>query len=244
MNKGIRRNNVINKVGLRRSTSDDLDKTAKNKKVKSLKNKAAIANNLISITGTPHCAFLLSLNNKPVSKKSNSFVTKIKLRKFKRPVKYKKAVDSYISIINVDDRMLYSTSTLIHPEGVAFLFHLDGCSKNLLLYLILNKVDLKTCKYGFNQHVVDEFREYASTFFYTEYKNETIKQAHRNLVERNITSNEIRGVYFINPLITGGRSEADRRILLTEYSKHLINKTGVDPKEDIYPIYYKSVSRF
>jgi hypothetical protein len=135
--------------------------------------------------------------------------------------------------------MLCSNNSLIHPEAVAFLFNLDGCSKNLLFYLILNQVNITTCKYCFNQHVIDEFREHASTVFYTEYKNETIKKAHRSLVERNLTSNVSRGIYFINPFITGGKSEADRRILLTEYSKHLIKKKGADPVKDIYPIYFK-----
>ena len=231
---------VDNKIKF--SPSDDLDKLANNSKRRVLKTKSANNSKLISLAGTPHNAFLLSLKNKSTSIKS--FISKLRLRKFKRPVKYKKRSDSFIEIINLDDRMLCSKNPLIHPEAVAFLFNLDGCSKNLLFYLILNQVNVTTCQYSFNQHVVDEFREYASTVFYTEYRNETIKQAHRSLVERNLTSNVSRGIYFINPLITGGKSEADRRMLLTEYSKHLIQKKGADPVKDIYPIYFKKVSSF
>ena len=231
---------VGNKIKVR--PSDDLDKSANKSKRKVLKTKTDNDSKLISLAGTPHNAFLLSLKNKSASVKS--FISKLRLKKIKRPVKYKKRSDSFIDIINLDDRMLCSNNSLIHPEAVAFLFNLDGCSKNLLFYLILNQVNITTCKYCFNQHVIDEFREHASTVFYTEYKSETIKKAHRSLVERNLTSNVSRGIYFINPLITGGRSETDRRILLTEYSKHLINKKGADPIEDIYPVYHKSLSSF
>lgn len=104
---------VNKKVGnkIKISPSDDLDKNANNSKRKGLKSKPinGNGNRLISIAGTPHNAYLLSLKNKSASIKS--FISKLRLRKFKRPVKYKKRSDSFIEIINLDDRMLCSNNS-------------------------------------------------------------------------------------------------------------------------------------
>ncbi len=168
------------------------------------------------------------------------------IKTHRRPVRNKKikanpavAEDiDYIKVVCVDDKFV-TPNLRLNPEAVAFLFHIDGCAKNLALFILLKELDYNSGQYKFNQHIVDDFIEYSNQLFYTKYKVDTVKKAHRTLVEQNLTTNISRGIYLINPLFVGGKNETGRRILISDYNKHLRTKKSADVVQDIYPLFVK-----
>lgn len=174
-----------------------------------------------------------------------------------------------------------SSSIKLSPEAFGFLFHVDGCKKNLLFYIIQHQVDFRTtikvvesrkvntnatidetldgviepitkkrtqlkyteninqCRYKFDNLTMKQFIEYCKEIFDTDYKINTVKQAHRDLVDMNITSSELRTKYFLNPLFIDFRNDANKRNLANQYCK-LLNKKGEDSFLGFYPVYKKT----
>jgi hypothetical protein len=144
-----------------------------------------------------------------------------------------------INLPTVVKEVFLEPSIKIHPEAFAFLFFSGGCSKNLLLFILIQKHDSRTGFYSFNASVVDEFQEFCKNHFGEKYTESTVKQAHRDLVSSNITLNIKTGSYFLNPLLSGGINTSGRRKLINEYTKLLLKKRK-DPAFDIYPTYNKT----
>lgn len=124
----------------------------------------------------------------------------------------------------------------IQPEILSFLFSVGGCPKNLLLYILVQEHDQKTGYYSFNASIIDDFRDFCLRFFATSYSVNTVKQAHRALVGKKITLNVKVGTYFLNPLISGGSNDTERRELINTYTS-LLKIKGKDPATGIYPVY-------
>jgi hypothetical protein len=200
------------------------------------KRKNDKAKNVQSINNTQHYQFLRNVTQS----KEHNHERKFKINKYKRPLRPLPAdSNGFIDLFYVDDR--YITPTLkLHPEFAAFIFHIEGCAKNLLFYLIMYKLDHETGYYSFDIQVRDHFNKYCQELFETTFKDTTINQAHRLLEEYNVTCNLRRGIYFLNPLVAGGKTETMRRGLIKRYTELLHKKNQKDAFADIYPRYKKS----
>lgn len=125
------------------------------------------------------------------------------------------------------------------PDGIAFLLTVEGCAKNLLLFILSQKVVLKDGDkdkglFLYNQQTRDHFNEFCSLFGLS-YTKGTIDQAKKDLVNKNIILNESTGRYYLNPLMFAG-NEAEKRIVINRYCTQLLKK-GKDPVFDFYPRY-------
>ena len=199
----------------------------KRKKVKAL--------NVQTIYNTNHYKFLRNVTQN----KQQNHDRKFKINKNKRVLHPLPADSSgFIDLFYVDDRFITPTLKL-HPEFAAFIFHIDGCAKNLLFYIVMYNLDHETGHYSFNVQVRDHFNKYSQELFGTSYKDTTINQAHRSLEEHNITCNLKKGTYFLNPLVAGGKTETTRRSLINLYTELLQSKDQKNSFTDIYPVYIK-----
>jgi hypothetical protein len=135
-----------------------------------------------------------------------------------------------------------SPSLPLHPESAAYLFHINGCSKNLLLYIIIYQQDRLTGMYTFNVYVREQFQEYCLSQFGQTYSDSTITQAHRDLTDHNICQNVKSKQYFINPMLAGGKTIDERRQLIRSYTALLLKK-GKDPDSYLYPSYHPKGAR-
>jgi len=127
------------------------------------------------------------------------------------------------------------------PEGIAFLFTLEGCAKNLLLFLMLMKVQrMRGVKhvnqFPLNKLVIDQFNDFCIQVLGEPYKINTIDRAITELKHKNAIISQTKAVYYLNPLILSGASEIEKNSALHQYSSMLIKK-GKDPVLDFYPKY-------
>lgn len=143
-----------------------------------------------------------------------------------------------INSLVTSSEVLLDPPLKLHTEAVSFLFHINGCPKNLLLYIVARKLDVYTGRYAFNNLTIQEFISYAQDFFGTIYTVNTVKQAHRELVNYNVCLNVRQGEYFLNPRLSGGKGVDGRRALEKEYTK-LLESKGLDHLVGIYPVYLK-----
>jgi hypothetical protein len=128
------------------------------------------------------------------------------------------------------------------PEGFAFLFTLEGCAKNLLLFLMLMKVQrVRGAKdvnqFPLNKLVVDQFNDFCIQILGEPYKINTIERAITELKHKNAIISQTKGVYYLNPLILARASEIEKNSALHQYSSMLMMK-GKDSILDFYPKYH------
>ena len=119
-----------------------------------------------------------------------------------------------------------------------FLFLITGCPKNLLLYVKDKRLNDYMGGDAFNNLTVQEFISYAKDFFGTTYTTNTVKQAHRELIDYNVCLNVKQGEYFLNPRLAGGKGVDGRRALEKEYTE-LLKSKGLDHLNALYPVYLK-----
>jgi hypothetical protein len=186
-----------------------------------------------SISSTDHYKYIRHVTQNAISAEGRKF----RLHKYLRPLRIEKVDEDFINIVNVDDRLVTPTIKL-HPESVAFMFHLNGCAKNLALYIVMLELNHNTGEYHFNALVKEKFKLYAEGFFGEKYKTETISQAHRDLVNANLVLNISTHLYIVNPLFAGGGSDTGRRILTKKYTE-LLKAKSKDALTGIYPKYFK-----
>jgi len=141
--------------------------------------------------------------------------------------------DKIKTIENVELRVLNKVIVL-YPESLAYLFVLEGCTKRLFLYLLFLHTERLTGEIRFNTSTIREFIEFCKLFG-IEYKEDSVKQAMKELRENNILLNLQRGKNLINPMITGA-SEKARTSAIKEYSFQLAKK-GHDAVADFFPRY-------
>lgn len=180
------------------------------------------------VTESPHYNFLKTIT--AIDRKRFWY------KKYLRPVGKTAPDDTgYVDLISVEDGYL-GPALKLHPEAAAFLFFINGCAKNLLFFILMQRVKEETGLYYFNPMVIDIFKKYAEQLFQTKYTTSTIKQAHRDLVDRKITCNVKRWEYFLNPLIAGSKNESNRRDLIKKYS-NLLKEKRKNAFLDLYPVY-------
>jgi hypothetical protein len=168
-------------------------------------------------------------------------VTKGEYPRFKKSRYHRTIGVARIGDINsllTSDEILLDPPMKLHTEAVPFLFHINGCPKNLLLYIVAKRLDVYRGRYAFNNLTIQEFIFYAKDFFGTTYTTNTVKQAHRELIDYNVCLNVKQGEYFLNPRLAGGKGVDGRRALEKEYTELLKNK-GLDHLVGLYPVYLK-----
>lgn len=133
---------------------------------------------------------------------------------------------------------LLEKAVSLHPEAAAFLFHMEGCPRKLLMYLMFFEVDLDTCLFRFNASVIKSFADYCMMFG-PAYADKVVKKAIGQLTRRNAILSTARGTYMVNPLLYGGKVPATRRELINKYGSLLIKKRKEVVKY-CYPIYTRS----
>lgn len=98
--------------------------------------------------------------------------------------------------LEFDKVKAFNIGFALFPEALPFLFTLDGCAKRLFLYLLFVHLDKSTGEIRFNASVIDEFESFCKLFGET-FKRDTIKQAIKDLRERNIILNVRKGLNWI-----------------------------------------------
>jgi hypothetical protein len=144
-----------------------------------------------------------------------------------------------LAILGVDDYTAQTTVS-VHPECVAFAFHLFGLSRKLFMYIIFYEVNNHHCRFTIDAAMMQRFSNFCLLFGEQFVGDKTILQGIRSLVRKNamvlIKDNE----YMLNPLIAGGTNENKRRKLIDSYSI-LLKKKGLDPVLDFYPRYLSPI---
>lgn len=181
-----------------------------------------------------HRDFIKHLSKKALTANGDP---KFKAKRYQRPINSSPSDAAGFTKVNSATDSIIAPELNLHPESVAFLFHIDGCAKNLLFYLIIHELNTLNGHYSFNVKIVAQFSKYSEELFGMKYTDSTIQQAHRKLEQKNVTTNISKGKYFLNPLIAGGKNEAARRELLSAYSRLLESKPQKDEYADLYPIY-------
>ncbi len=219
--------NISDKKYRRKDNSLTDGKKIKTKKTKSnqIKHESPITDYLKSAVYY-NGYFSISDTNKEIRIKTFNRMVGTRKQKLKDGMIYKDPV------VVVEKKI--SPEISINLEAFPFLFHLNGCPKNLLFFIIGNLVDHATGNFKMNTHVIMHFQKHASSFFNEEYKTDTIKQANRELVEKNIICNIKNGQYRINPLVFSNGNETYKRLLFRQYTDLLISK-GKNPINYFYP---------
>jgi hypothetical protein len=163
---------------------------------------------------------------------SNRYVSS----KMTRNVAYKTDRDG-IKVPIAKQELLLENKIYLHPESAAFLFHIEGCPRKLLMYIIYFELDVSFCIFKFNAQTIQSFKSYCNLFG-GGYETSVIKKAIRELVDRNLVCNVSRGKYMVNPLLIGGKTRDGRRELIYQY-----DDLGLRKKKDavlqLYPVYIK-----
>jgi hypothetical protein len=140
-----------------------------------------------------------------------------------------------LMLLGLEDYTAQSKISL-HPEFVAYAFHLYGLSRKLFMYVIFYEMDNDSCRITIDDNSKHSFREFCFLFGEEEQCDKTIQQAVRSLIRKNIMIALDSGDYMLNPLIAGGANENKRRKLINIYSQ-LLERKGLDTSVHFYPKY-------
>ena len=146
-----------------------------------------------------------------------------------------KSNQGILLMLGLEDYTAQSKITL-HPEFVAFAFHLYGLSRKLFIYILFHEVNNDTCAFAIDASMIQRFSEFCSLFGEDIESEHAIHQATRNLIRKNIMTALTEEEYMLNPLIAGGSNENKRRKLIDAYTQ-LLEKKGFDTSVDFYPRY-------
>jgi hypothetical protein len=158
---------------------------------------------------------------------------RFKRKKMKRTMD---AVEEGILLLMKYEDQFLEPKVSLHPEFIAYTFHLEGVPRKLLMYIIFYELNTSNCRFILNAQMIYRFHEFCAMFGGKRHPDQVVKQAQKRLVKMNIMTSVERGEYMLNPLIAGGSTESRRRELINQYSMHLIEK-GKDTSSDFYPVY-------
>jgi hypothetical protein len=162
-------------------------------------------------------------------------VAKTSLDKPKKMVRHvDKSNYSMLAMLGIEDFTTRSKIS-VHPEFMAYAFHLYGLSRKLFLYLVFCEVNNDTCRFTIDDKMIERFRGFC-LMFNEEENTTTILQATRSLIRKNILLAISDTEYMLNPLIAGGANENKRRKLIDSYGE-LLQKKGLDTSVHFYPKY-------
>jgi hypothetical protein len=157
----------------------------------------------------------------------------VKTRKILRSID--KGNQQIFAVLGIEDCVAQSKVS-IHPEFVAFAFHLYGLSRKLFLYLTFFELDNNTCTFKIKAETIQRFLDFCSLFREEERRSSDVLQAARALMRKNIMIALDEESYMLNPLIAGGSNVRQRRKLIDNYSE-LLEKKGLDASLHFYPKY-------
>lgn len=146
-----------------------------------------------------------------------------------------KASTGFLTLLGIEDFTAQSEVS-VHPEFVAYAFHLYGLSRKLFLYIVFFEVNNDNCKLVVDDAMKRRFCQFCSLFEEEQECDKTIQQAVRSLVRKNTMIALDGEEYMLNPLIAGGSNENKRRKLIDIYSS-LLEKKGLDTSIHYYPRY-------
>jgi len=146
-----------------------------------------------------------------------------------------KANQSVFALLGLQDYTA-RTKVAVHPEFVAYAFHLYGLSRKLFLYIIFYELNNDTCRFVIDNEMMRRFAVFCRLFGEEDETDKTILQAVRSLVRKNTMHAVEQNEYMLNPLIAGGSNESKRRKLIDVYCK-LLQSKGLDTAVHFYPRY-------
>jgi len=146
-----------------------------------------------------------------------------------------KGNEGILSMLGIEDATAQSKIS-IHPEFVAYAFHLYGFSRKLFMHIVFNELNNDTCLFKMDTAMMQRFREFCALFGEEEESKTLILQAIRSLIRKNTMITLDEETYMLNPLIAGGANENKRRKLINHYGS-LLCKKGLDTSTHFYPIY-------
>ena len=173
-------------------------------------------------------------------------------KKITRPISGRLDSDG-VKHLDFEELRIFGYAIRLYPEALPYMFKLDGCAKRLFLYLLMfhmkpikasaKKKEKKAeelrfeggIEFRFNASIINEFLALCQLFGES-YKEDSVKQAMKDLRKMNIVLNVKRGLNVVNPMITGGTSERARVALIKEYGFQLL-QNGYDVINDFYPRY-------
>jgi hypothetical protein len=165
--------------------------------------------------------------------------TKTPFVKAKRNLRTVDKGNQLFALLGIQD-FTAQTKVSVHPEFVAFAFHLFGLSRRLLLYIIFYEMNNDNCRFSIDFTLMQRFSKFSALFGEQVDDEKEIQQAIRNLVRKNTMILVGDNHYMLNPLIAGGSNENKRRKLIDNYSMLLKNK-GLDTSLDFYPRYVSTM---
>jgi hypothetical protein len=165
--------------------------------------------------------------------------TKTPFVKAKRNLRTVDKGNQLFALLGIQD-FTAQTKVSVHPEFVAFAFHLFGLSRRLLLYIIFYEMNNDNCRFSIDSTLMQRFSKFSALFGEQVDDAKEIQQAIRNLVRKNTMILVGDNHYMLNPLIAGGSNENKRRKLIDNYSMLLKNK-GLDTSLDFYPRYVSTM---
>jgi hypothetical protein len=157
-----------------------------------------------------------------------------KYKKYSRSIHVLKDEDIIVGTVQQDEKILLK-KILLYPEAIPFLFTLEGCPQKLFYFILLFELEYKTGTFAFNASTIRKFMDFCK-ILNLNYKESAIKQAIKELSANNTVLSVKRGMYKMNPMITGSYSDYERTKLINEYSLDLINKKK--DTNSIYPTCY------
>ena len=95
----------------------------------------------------------------------------------------------------------------VHPEFMAFAYHLYGVSRKLFMYTVFYEVNNENGRFTLDAVMMQRFRQFSALFGEREENDKAIVQAIRSLIRKNTMIHVGDEEYMINPLIAGGTNE-------------------------------------
>jgi hypothetical protein len=155
---------------------------------------------------------------------------------FIKPLPSEKTAIIYKSETTLD-QLLHFKHIKFHPEAISFLYHLEGVSKKLLLFIIGFLLDPENNEFLWNPTTKEQFIAYCNLFG-DKYTPTTIDSAIKTLGKSNCVISLRRTKYMLNPLIITDKATRSRNFILAKYNLQIFNK-GLDQNANYYPKYEK-----
>ena len=161
--------------------------------------------------------------------------TKAPFVKAKRTVRTVDKGNQLYAMLGIEDYTAQAKIS-VHPEFVAFDFHLFGLTRKLFMYIVFYEMNNDNCRFSVDAPMMQRFMKFCALFGEQVEGEKAILQGIKNLLRKNTMILIDDKDYMLNPLIAGGSNENKRRKLIDNYSM-LLKKKGLDTSIDFYPRY-------
>lgn len=153
--------------------------------------------------------------------------------------KYMDGEEEFVTLDRKEFKFSKTGLTLL-PEFLPFYMTMkEGCAKKLLMYILFHELEMKTCTFPFDDHVIVQFNNYCKLVNAPTYKEDVVKQAIRDIVDANLAISVKRKSYMINPIIVSIGSKS-RWSLINAYLVKLKDK-GKEIDDSFFPKYFSKI---